>query len=180
MARKPGFGLSGAPAVKVHTRSETDNIGAMSTKPLFGSGWELPGIRSAAKFFVALPGILPLPANLCFEGTSITSDVHSLLASNAATQTLQIPPGTIWPKPSVFHVCATEKLLDQLAGLARHHAEPEICDHFHAYSGNRGLMQWYDAFSGDPLLVDGSIAEAKVQTFCRILGVPYAIWCAHE
>jgi hypothetical protein len=41
-------------------------------------------------------------------------------------------------------------------------------------------MQWYDAFSGDALLVAESIAEAKVQTFCRKLGVPYALWRAHE
>ena len=164
----------------MRARSETDNIGTMSTKPLFDSGWELPGIRSAEKFFSSLTEILPLPANLCFEGTSITSDVQSLFASNAATQTLQIPPGTIWPKPSVFHVRATEQFLDQLVVLARHHAESEICDHFHAYSGNQGLMQWYDAFSGDALLVAESIAEAKVQTFSRKLGVPYALWRAHE
>lgn len=155
---------------------ETDKIGAVSTKPLFDSGWELPGIRSAEKFFSALAEILPMPANLCFEGTNISSDVQSLFASHAATQILQIPPGTIWPKPSVFHVRATEQFLHQLAALAESHAEPEICDHFHAYNGNQGLMQWYDAFSGDPLLVDESIAERKVETFCRRLEVPYARW----
>ena len=149
-------------------------------KPLFERGWELPGIRSAEKFFAALPEILPFPTNFCFEGTSITSDIQSLLASNAVAQTLQIPTGTIWPKPSMFHVCATEQFLDQLVALARHHAEPEICDHFHAYSGNQGLMQWYDAFSGDALLVAESIAEAKVQSFSRRLGVPYAHWRVHE
>lgn len=152
----------------------------MPTKPLFDAGWELPEIKSAEKFFAALPEILPLPVNLCFEGTSITSDVRSFLVSSAATQTLQIPPGTIWPKSSVFHVRATEQFLDQLAVIARHHAEPEICDHFHAYSGNQGLMQWYDAFSGDPLLVSESIAEAKVQILSRNLGVPYAPWRARE
>jgi hypothetical protein len=166
--------------VKSALCSETDNIEAMSAKPLFDSGWELPGIRSAQVFFAALPEILPLPTNLCFEGTSIKSDVQSLLASNEASQTLQIRPGTIWPKPSVFHVRATEQFLDQLAALARHHPEPEICDHFHAYSGNQGLMQWYDAFSGDALLIAESIAEAKVQTFTRKLGVPYAPWRARE
>lgn len=170
MAKVPVNRITG----KVHSGPETDNIGAMSTKPLFDSGWELRGIRSAEKFFSALTEILPLPANLCFEGTNISSDVQSLLASHAATQILQIPPGTIWPKSRVFHVRATKQFLQQLASLAGKHAEPEVCDHFHAYNGNLGLMQWYDAFSGDPLLVDESIAEAKVQTFCRKLEVPYA------
>lgn len=41
-------------------------------------------------------------------------------------------------------------------------------------------MQWYDAFSGDPLLVADSILEAKVQIFSRALGVQYARWHARE
>jgi hypothetical protein len=158
------------------TGSETDNIWAMSTKPLFDNGWELPGITSAEKFFSVLPEILTLPANLCFEGTSISPDVQTFFASHAATQILQIPPGTIWPKPSVFHVRATEQFLCQLAALAERHAGAEICDHLHAYDGNHGLMQWYDAFSGDSLLVNESIGEMKIQSFCRKLGVSYARW----
>jgi len=98
--------------------------------------------------------------------------------SVAVTPGLQIPTGTIWPKPSVFHVRATEQLLQQLATLAGKHADPEVCDHFHAYNNSRGLMQWYDAFSGDPLLIEESIPEAKVQGFCRKLGVKYVRWRA--
>ncbi len=152
----------------------------MSTEPLFDNGWELLGITSAKKFFSVLPEILALPVNLCFEGTSISPDVQSFFASHAAKQILQIAPGTIWPKPSVFHVRATEQFLRQLAALAERHVGPEICDHFHAYDDNQGLMQWYDAFSGDPLLVDESVGEMKVQTFCRKLGVPYARWRAAD
>jgi hypothetical protein len=158
---------------------EADTIKSMSTKPLFDSGWELPGIKIAENFFSALPDILPLPVNLYFEGTSITSDLQSLFASNAAIQTMQIPSGTIWPKPSVFHVRATEQFLNKLTVFARSHADPEICDHFHAYEGDRGLMQWYDAFSGDALLVAGTISEMKVHMFSLKLGVPYRPWRAH-
>jgi hypothetical protein len=161
---------------KVRTGPETDNIWAMSTKPLFDNGWELSGITSAEKFFSVLPEILALPANLCFEGASISPDVQSFFASHAATQILQIAPGTIWPKPSVFHVRATEEFLRQLAALAERHAGAEICDHFHAYDDNQGLMQWYDAFSGDPLLIGESIPEAQVESFCRKLGAKYARW----
>ena len=75
---------------------------------------------------------------------------------------------------------ATEEFLDHLAALARHHAEPEICDHFHAYDGSQGLMQRYDAFSGDALLVSESIPEVKVQIFSRKLNVPYTPWRAQE
>jgi hypothetical protein len=150
----------------------------VSTKPLFVNGWEVAGISSAGKFFLALPEILPLPVNLCFEGTRISSDALALFTSNAATHTLEIPRGTTWPKPSVFHVYATEQFLQKLAALAGKHAEAEVCDHFHAYSNDQGLMQWYDAFSGDSLLIEESIPEANVRSFCRKLGVEYARWRA--
>ncbi len=149
----------------------------MSSKPLFVSGWEVVGIRSAEKFFSALSGVLLLPVHLCFEGTSISRDVRALFASNVVAPTLQIPPGTIWPKPSVFHVLATQKFTHELAALAGRHVAPEVCDHFHAYKSGQGLMQWYDAFD-DPLLIDESIAEASLQSFCRKLGVQYARWHA--
>lgn len=68
---------------------------------------------------------------------------------------------------------ATEQFLPQLAAFAGKHAEAEVCDHFHAYSNTQGLMQWYDAFSGDPLLI-AAIAEARVQGFCRSVGASYA------
>jgi hypothetical protein len=148
----------------------------MSTKPLIVPGWEVSGISSAEKFFLALPEILPLPVNLCFEGTRISPDALALFASNAATYTLEIPTGTIWPKPSMFHVRATEQFLRQLAALAEKRAEAEVCDHFHAYRDSQGLMRWYDAFSGDPVLIEESIPEAKVQGFCRKLGAKYARW----
>jgi hypothetical protein len=113
-----------------------------------------------------LKEILPLPVNLCFEGTRISSEVQSVLASRAIAPGIQIPPGTIWPKPRVFHVRATEQFLSQIAGISEKHAEPEICGHFHAYSDGRGLMQWCDAFDL-PLLIDESIPESKLQNFCR-------------
>jgi hypothetical protein len=149
----------------------------MSSNPLFISGWEVAGIRSAEKFFAALTEVLPLPVHLCFEGTSISLDVRTLLASSAVAAALQIPPGTIWPKPSVFHVLATEEFIHELAALAGKHAGPEVCDHFHAYNDSHGLMQWYDAFD-NPLLIDESITEESLKSFCRKLGVQYARWHA--
>jgi len=165
------------PTCASNSLREIANMEAMSISPLFVSGWEVAGIRSAEKFFSALTQVLPLPVNLCFEGTSISPDVRTLFASSTVAATLQIPPGTIWPKPSVFHVLATQHLIHELAGLAGRHVGPEVCDHFHAYNNGRGLMQWYDAFDL-PLLIDESIAEASVQIFCRELGVQYARWHA--
>ena len=149
----------------------------MPSKPFFVSGWEVGGIKIADTFFSALVEVLPLPVNLCVEGTSISSDVRKLLAANVVAATLQIPPGTIWPKPTVFHVLATEQFIHELAAVASKHAEPEVCDHFHVYKDGHGLMQWYDAFDL-PLLIDESITEVRLRGFCNKLGVQYAPWHA--
>jgi hypothetical protein len=145
----------------------------MKDKPFVQGRWEIGGIRQAHAFFEALVDFLPLPTYLCFEGTSIAPDVRTLLEANTVAPAMQIRAGTLWPKPSVFHVLANESLLQKLASLASRHAEPEICDHFHAYNNARGLLQWYDAFS-DPLLVDETIPEVAVQRFCSKLGVRYS------
>jgi hypothetical protein len=149
----------------------------MSAKPLFVNGWEVTGIRSAEKFFSALTEILSLPVNLSFEGTSISHDVQELLASNVVTPSRQIPPGTIWPKATVFHVRADEHFVHRLTVLAGRHAEAEVCDHFHAYSENQALMQWYDAFDL-PLLIEESVSERSLQEFCGRVGAKYACWHA--
>jgi hypothetical protein len=145
----------------------------MTNEAFVENGWEVEGIRDAAAFFDALVGFLPLPAYLCFEGTSIAPDIQALLEAHRVAPVMGIPPGTLWPKPIVFHLRASEPLLRQLASLARRHAEPEICDHFHAYRNSHGLLQWYDAFF-DPLLVDEAIPETALQHFCSKLGVSYS------
>jgi hypothetical protein len=73
----------------------------------------------------------------------MSPDVMALFAANAATPTVEIPTGIriIWPKSSVFLVHATEQFLQQLIALAGKHAEAEVCEHFHAYANNQGLMQ---------------------------------------
>ncbi len=149
----------------------------MPSNSHFHCGWQIFGIKRAVDFFSALTGFLPFPLYLCFEGTSISSDVAALLASNAVAPTLQISPGTIWPTPIVFHVLATEQFVRELAALAARHAEPEICIHFHAYKDGHILMQWHDAFDL-PLLIDESIAETSLQSFCKKLGVEYVRWHA--
>jgi hypothetical protein len=129
----------------------------------------------AHEFFAVLPEILPLPVNLCFEGVGISPDVQQLLAAHAISASFEIPRGTIWPKSDIFHVVATEQFLVDLTAVARRHAEPEICDHFFAYTNGRGLMQWYDAFDLS-LLIAETVPEARLQIFCRKLSARYAPW----
>lgn len=143
----------------------------MAVEFLIRNGWQVAGIASPSKFFVALPVLLPLPVTLCFEGTRIAPQIQALFLANAVTPGLEIPTGTIWPKPSAFHVLGTEEFLRRLAALGGRNGR--ACDHFHAYKDGRGLLQWYDAFSSLPLLVDESISEEALQNFCDKLGARY-------
>jgi len=150
----------------------TASMNGVPNMPTSETGWEVTGITSAEQFFSALAEILPLPAYLRFEGTSISPDIRAMLESNAVAPTLQIASGTIWPKPAVFHVLATVNSIREISELAGRHAESEICDHFHAYNESHLLMQWYDAFDL-PLLISDCIPEESVCGFCRRIGVSY-------
>jgi hypothetical protein len=132
--------------------------------------WQIPGIKRADQFFAALPDLLSFPVYLRFEATGMAPDIRALLQSHSVDPALKIASGTLWPKPSVFHVMTSEDFMRDIVGLAGSHAEPEICDHLHAYDPGVLLLQWYDAFI-DPLLVAGSIPESSLQKFCERLGV---------
>jgi hypothetical protein len=153
----------------------------MSSGPyLFHGGWQVPGSRSAERFFESLGLLIPLPTYLCLEGAP-EPDVRELIEDNSVPGTLQIPSGTIWSWPrkeQAFHVLATQSLLTRMSGLAKHHAAPEICTHIHAYNSAKiVLLHWYDAFLEDsPLLVDASVPESAVKRFCHAIQVTYDPW----
>lgn len=128
------------------------------------------------KFFSPLAELLPLLVILCFDGTSISPGPSDIAHVQQRARSLRNTPGTIWPKPG-FHVFATEQFIHELATLAERHACSEFCDHFHAYKNTRGLTQWCDAFDL-PLLIDESITETRLQSFCRTLRVQYVPWNA--
>lgn len=143
-----------------------------AARSLHDDCWEVPDIRRGDSFFAALTDLLHFPVYLCFESTSMAPDVRALLQSHAVEAALEIPTGTLWPRPTVFHVRASEDFIREIARLASAHAEPEICDHFHAYDAGSLLLQWHDAFAV-PLLVSTSIPESSLRRFCDRLGVRF-------
>lgn len=147
----------------------------MTHQPLVRSGREVSGIRDSDKFFRSLVDLLPTPAYLVFEGTSIAHDVCQLLQPAAIAPRRHIPVGTIFPRPVAYHIPVSPSFLVAMADLAAKHAEPEICDHLHAYDDSRVLLQWYDAFDSS-MVVDDSIAEESLLEFCDALGATYGRW----
>lgn len=151
----------------------------MSERPLVESGWQVKGVRDGERFFASLSTILPASACMVFEGTSIDRDLRDHLESVAVPARRRIRAGTIWPKPRVFHVPVSRDVLERIAEFAGGLAEPELCDHFHAYDDDRGLLQWYDAFDL-PLFVDSSIGEPQLREMCEALGASYERWRAGQ
>ena len=146
-------------------REERDGIGLDCSV----SHWQLDGTRCAETFLTALRGWLPDGAMLYFEGGSPDDEIRAFMARHAVPERVHVAMGTIWPRPSVFHVPVSDAVLVELAGIMAHHAEPELAIHVLVYRDDTVLLQWYDAFS-DPLLLSGSIAREQVEELARRIG----------
>jgi hypothetical protein len=66
--------------------------------------------------------------------------------------------------------------MEELAEIAGVVAAPEICDHLHAYMGDRVLLLWYDAFHDTSLFLSRDIEEESVRTLCRTLHCHYTAY----
>lgn len=134
--------------------------------------WELKGVQDVPTFLRCLGKLFGENAVLYLEGTSIADDVQAFLRTRAAATTRHAAMGTIWPRPSVFHMPLTAENLAGLADLAEHHAEPEICDHLHVYQGETVWLEAHD-FPNDSVSVSGEVSEDQLKAFCVALGCEY-------
>jgi len=134
------------------------------------SYWEVEGPRSFTVLFVALRGWLPEGAVMYFEGGSPDAEIREFMDGYSIPEQSRVATGTIWPKPVVFHVLASEAALGELARIMERHAGPELAIHFHVYRQETVLLQWHDAFSA-PLLLSGIIPREEVEVLaCRMGG----------
>ena len=93
------------------------------------------------------------------------------LEKNAETPGREIERGTTLPRPRQHHVQVRPDRMAELQDFADRIAEPEVCDHLHAYRGEDLLIEWYDAWS-DPLLVSRSIPGKRMAVLCRRIEIP--------
>ena len=136
--------------------------------------WRVQPTRGVPRFLQALAGWVPPPAVLYLEGGSPPPGLRAFLEGNAADETCRVALGTIWPRPTQYHLAATRENLLALAGLAENCAAPEIAIHIHLYGGGRVLLEWYDAFHNVPFYVADAVPEESVRAFCVELGLSYA------
>ena len=121
----------------------------------------IEGPQTFSQLFRALDGWLPDGSVLYFESGSPSAEIESFMAEHAIPEQIHIALGTIWPKPRVFHVPATNATLSRLAGIMEHHACPQLAVHFHVYRDGAVLLQWHDAF-GQEMLVGPSVSDDQV------------------
>lgn len=140
--------------------------------------WVINGLSDFEAFFRNLGRLLPkAEAIVYFEGVSISPDVRDFFEKHSVTAWHEVRRGTIWPKPLIFHLPATQEILSSLADLASRHAYPEIADHCHVYVKGRMILQWYDACDkGCPLGVASEIPEENVKAFCDLTGASYTAY----
>src|SRR5688572_19016273 len=91
--------------------------------------WVIKGLSEFEAFFRNLDRLLPNSGAVVYlEGVSIAPEVHEFLKQHSVEAWHQVVRGTIWPKPSIFHVPATPAVFNGLADLASRHAYPVIAD----------------------------------------------------
>ncbi len=140
--------------------------------------WVITGLSNFEQFFRHLEGLLPgEPAVIYLEGVSISPDVRKFFEEHSIPPWHVVYPGTIWPKPSIFHLPASPKVLEGLTLLASSHMRPEIADHCHVYTKDGMILQWYDACCSDcPLGAGPTIPEDRVKMFCDLAGARYVAY----
>ena len=134
--------------------------------------WELlppRGSRDLPLFLRALDGLFPEHSVLYLEDGTPSREIRKFLEERAAANTSKVAPGTIWPRPEVFHMKITSENLQGLAELAERAATPEIAVHIHVCNEDKVLLEWYDAFV-DPFRVSKSIVESEVKRLAQKLG----------
>ena len=135
--------------------------------------WKVQPVRDVSRFLQAIVGLVPCDSVLYLEGGNVPQRVRTYLKARSAEKTCKVEMGTIWPRPSRFHMAATQDNFWGLAELAEHCAAPEIAVHLHIYADERVMLEWYDAFGGYPLHISGEVSEQEVQAFCYELETVY-------
>ncbi len=135
------------------------------------SWWRLDNVRNFPNFLRCLPKIFPEGSVLYLEGT-YARDVKKFLNSRRIPNTARVAIGTIWPRPSIFHIPLTPENVLGLAALAERRNRLEICQHLHVYKEENVLLESHDCMDNFAD-VSGVIAETYIKAFYAEVGCSY-------
>ncbi len=135
--------------------------------------WEIQdGKVDSSAFFKLLIRYFPDATTLFLEGTAITDDVKKCYEKHLESGDYLPRSQTIFPKSNIFRCTFSSGLMEEMALLAEHHAEPELLDHLSLYKGNNSLLEWHNAFA-NIILLPYSILEETVSNFSKELGLEF-------
>jgi hypothetical protein len=139
--------------------------------------WRVEGTKDAAAFYRSL---IPLasPGSVLYVEATTEKQVPAFLESRRVPDHPAIKQGTILPRSDRYHIPATAENLQQLAILIDRAGIVFPAIHTHLYKGDQVIVEWYDAFSNDPLFVSGSLPEEVVARFAQAIGSAYS-WTKH-
>jgi hypothetical protein len=133
--------------------------------------WEInEGRIDSTEFFKALPLSFPEATTFFAEGTSIADDVKECLYGHKEAGQFYPGANTIWPVSDKFRCKFSSDLMNELASLSEHHAEPEMMDHLSLYNGKQMLLYWHDAFS-NVMWLSKSISQTRAMAFSKKFGL---------
>ena len=119
----------------------------------------------SAKFFKGLSIYFQDASTLFIEG-DFAKDVLILYKKNVQGGDYLPEPGTIFPKLTKLRCKYSVEFMNELALMAEHHAEPEMCEHLHLYKDNNPIIEWMDAFS-DEMYISTIVPQEIVNKFCE-------------
>ena len=137
--------------------------------------WVISPPKKYSTFFTALQNLLPEDTVFYLEGTSICETVRSFLQTVQIESAISIAAGTLWPKPEIYHVPVTSQVINKMMDFFENFAPHELFDHFHVYAKNKILLQGYDVFCTEPLLLSGTFLEEQIKIFCKTAGCDYKL-----
>lgn len=135
--------------------------------------WEVSPPSDFPSLLHALHHIVPDNAILYLEGGQPPKEIKQFLEARCVPEVTHIAIGTLWPRPQVFHLPATPENLSQLAELTKQCCPPQVAVHLHVYSDSAMLLEWYDAFSKDPMYLSKEVSEDRIKAFCSDLSVKF-------
>ena len=133
------------------------------------NSWEISSPGNNPIFFTQLKIIASGGAKMYFEDV-YGINVKNILKEISSDSETIISGGTLWPKPDVYHVPATEGNIIIFHELAEQYS---ISVHFHLHKNNKKILEWYDAFDKDPIYISKEIPEEKIKEFCEKLNLEY-------
>ena len=141
--------------------------------------WTVQSTRELPVLLRALHHIADENAVLYLEDGGLDGELNAFMKRNAFRGTEKIALGTIWPKPTAYHIKASAEVLCRLSELSEHISPFELATHLHVYEPGRVILEWYDAFTVG-MRLSRHLPEEKVRGFADELGVTFAFQKAVE